>query len=269
MVRFSVTCPQTLLNAEDNCFMMQGLMSIMSHADDNVSTAIDFIREGIKNAMDSDTLLNNEELPHVNRVSYLGTSLTDVLTSPTASGGSRSVTPTQSDGKNDNYAPIVAASFFGAGCVVLGLFLLVRQRRRKTVAQKEVTASASGASCLDTIGSFHEGDFFYSVDDEAEDEDINIFARNAEREYAIEKGLGTIPEVDDEDDHTLKLVPATSSNLGRFHSTMDVQPCHSSSCKQCRPSIASVVFIPRDWQPDMTPNGEDEDSSQSSENAVV
>lgn len=269
----------------------------MHHATDDVSSSISYIRNGIKDAMESDALLGNSqgrgELSSITRVAYLGDSDPTIkaddtdesdptleednpFVPPTVSDGIKSVSATDnSDQGNDNYAPIMAASFFGAACLMLlGLFVAKRRRRSTTVTPTEVKAPGADIDedtfGDDTIVSIHGDDDVFTSPPPPSEDDLRALALEAERQYAAEKGLGTIPEdrtyYSEPQSSIEMMIPADASHLGSCHSTMDVQPCQSSDCNQCRNE--SVVFISKDWQPDMMPREGDDDSSMSSSRAI-
>jgi len=149
--------------------------------------------------------------------------------------------------------------------------LLVARRSRKEKSQdKQVIISVDEEDDDDggaTITSYHDDEEMMPSPTPSKD-DLRAQALEAERQYALEKGLGTIPEDATYHSGATELIPADASHLGSCSSSMDVQPCQSPDCKQCRDN--GVVFIPRNWQPDMKASENDEDKmSQSSENAVI
>jgi len=279
----TVSCPQEKLNVDDNCFLIQGIMTFMSHASDDLTMSIDYMRQEIKDSMDSNALLHTfqgrsaEGLASINRVAYLGDSLNDVFrTSPTVSDGVKSVTASQNaDQGRDRTVTIMASSLCGAAIVMFAIAVLVAKRRRRETSQiKQVTISVDEEED-DTLGGATITSYRDDDDDMTttgppppSEDDLRAQAFEAERQYALEKGLGTILEDATYHSGTTELIPADASHLGCCSSSMDVQPCQSPNCKQCRED--GVVFIPRDWQPDMTAGENEEDEeSQSSVNAII
>lgn len=254
-----------------------------------------YIRKGIQQAMDSDALLGSssgraDSLSVITRVVYLGetdptladktendeTETGNPFEPPVVSDGIKSIAGTDnSDQGDDKYAPIMVSSFVGAALVMLlGIFLVKRRRNRSVETSVEEVKPPPMADDDDatfgddTVVSYHEDeDNYVTSPPPPSEDDIRAQALEAERQYAMEKGLGTIPEdrTYHSDMNTIEmLIPADASHLGSCHSTMDVQPCQSSTCNQCRNE--SVVFISRDWQPDLTPSEDgDADSSLSSD----
>lgn len=196
---------------------------------------------------------------------------------PTVSEGIKNVAAIQNrDQGNEHMASIAIGSVVGAACIMLLGILLVKRRkhRRQSQMEKAVVPLEDMEDDDDTFGGAtiisqeEEEDFENSMGIAPPDEtELRAQALAAEREYAMEKGLGTIPEDETyySDMRSLELVSADASHLGTCHSSIDVQPCQSPNCKQCRDY--GVVFIPRDWQPDMSSS--DEGGDDSSDNAIA
>lgn len=271
---------------EANCFLFKGVMSLMSYETDDVSTSIAYLRQEIQDAMDSGAFLDSQgrgegDLSSViTGVTYLGASDPTVRTGfiaptnpnpPVVSEGVKSIASTDnSDQGNNNYAPIMAASFFAAGAVMLlGLFVAKRRQTSTRSAPKEVKPPPSTPVTDDdtfgggTIASYHEDeDEMITSPPPPSECDLRAQALEAERKYAQEKGLGTIPEDATyySDQNTIEMIAADQSRLGSCHSS------HSPNYTQC--SKESVVFIPRDWEPEVTPS-DDGHGDGSSSQAIV
>lgn len=274
----------------------------MSHSGDDVSMAVEYIRQEIKSAMETGAFLGSQGrgesngLASITQVSYLGNSKEEVLAamsakddevvkddiaeddySPTVSDGIKNVASVQNrDQDNDRAAPIAIGSVVGAACLMLLGILLVKRRRNRRKNQSIENAIAPiqensdddmfGVATIVSEEDSNEQTLAGGMAPPDENE-IRAQALAAERQYAMEKGLGTIPEDATyySDMRSLELIPADSSHLGTCHSSIDVQPCQSPNCKQCQED--GVVFIPRDWQPDMSSSSQSEENS--TENAII
>jgi hypothetical protein len=318
---------------------MQGKLTVMSHSGDDLSMAMEYIRQEIKSAMKNGAFLDSQGrgeasgLASVTQVSYLGNSKEEVLAltakddevgddeiteddnsptttednnspvttednnspvttednnspavaeddnsppiaeddnTPAVSGGIKNVASVQNeDQDNDRLAPIAIGSVVGAACLMLLGILFVKRRknRRKNQASQKAIAPVEEDDDNDTFGGAtivsEEGSIEQTLAGGTAPPDVNEVraqALAAERQYAMEKGLGTIPEDATyySDMRSMELVPADASHLGTCHSSIDVQPCQSPNCQQCRED--GVVFLPRDWQPE---------TDDSTENAVA
>mmetsp|Transcript_29439 Transcript_29439/g.53252 ORF Transcript_29439/g.53252 Transcript_29439/m.53252 type:complete len:425 (+) Transcript_29439:69-1343(+) len=319
-VMVDINCPQTVFDGKENCFTMQGKLTVMSHSDDDLSMAMEYIRQEIKSAMENGAFLDSQGrgeasgLASVTQVSYLGNSKEEVLAltakddevgddeitedgnsptttedsnspvttednnspavaeddnsppiaeddnSPAVSGGIKNVASVQNeDEDNDRLAPIAIGSVVGAACLMLLGILFVKRRknRRKNQSSQKAIAPLEEDDDDHTFGSAtivsKEGSIEQTLAGgmaPPDENEVRAQALAAERQYAMEKGLGTIPEDATyySDTRSMELVPADASHLGTCHSSIDVQPCQSQNCQQCRED--GVVFIPRDWEPE-------------------
>jgi len=170
----------------------------MSLASDDLTMSIDYMRQEIKDAMDSNALLSNiqgrgEGLASINRVTYLGDSVDDVFrTSPTVLDGVKSITETQVSGQGRYLTVTIMASSLCAAAVVmlLAIALLVAKRQRKEKSQdKQVIISVDDEDDYDgaTITSYHDEDMMPSPP--PSEDDLRAQAREAERQYAPDRKM--------------------------------------------------------------------------------
>jgi len=243
---YTVDCPQEKLNNDDFCYVMKGQMSLMSHASDNLSEAMNDIRAGIKEAMDNDALLDPSDpaLSAITRVVYLGESENDIVAFGIPNGAKGIDSGDDSSGI---FVPILAAALVGTALIALLLLLLRRRRRLVTQRQLDtgaaVLAASSDASSSigDPTGTFHQGYYHYTKDGVRYLSQYCATCRETERQLAMGHGLETISEDAQFFEGRNRLIAANSKDLGGIHSTIDVHNCTSATC-HCREREGDVTF---------------------------
>jgi len=234
-VKVNMTCPHALLDANDVCYVHQGKITLYRNSTlasihpamrrvlaniNDLNSTLASIQLAIRTSMESDALLG-KDIPSVRRVTYLGE------TEPVPSGGSNS---------NATFASVLA---FSISAIVL-LLLLLFFKKRKATTERELESLETD----DPAGSFHHGHYHYTVNGERYLSKSCPLCLDTARELSTGPGLAAISEDKEMDDVDFCLVAASSKDLGRNCSTMNVVPCKSAVCEHCKFETKGVGFVP-------------------------
>lgn len=225
-------CPHELVNASNECYVYQGMVTIFVNEGADLNSTIKGVLVAVKESMDTDVLLG-DDMPTVVRVTYL------------------QGRPEVADGVG-----FVALMAISISALALLLLLFWKQGRAVTTAETsrgltglggEEDVGAVAGTGGDPAGSFHHGHYHYTRDGEKYlSTYCSTCLNTAKGLNETGLGLAAIDEEDDEDniDHDKDLVMASSKDLGRHCSGMHSMPCKSAYCETCKFEFKGVDFVP-------------------------